>query len=108
MTSNNGTFTELDGGIVGSVKFDYGSTVDIRDRGTIIFKCQNGEQRALTNVYYIARLRSNIINIGQLHEFGCQVLVDSGILCIRNREHRLLAKVKCSKNRLYMLDLKIM
>jgi hypothetical protein len=56
-------------------------------------------------VYYISRLQSNIISIGQLDERGCQVLVDNGMLRIRDRERRLLVKVKWSRNRLYILNL---
>jgi len=59
--------------------------VAIRGRGTIIFRCQNGEHRALTDVYYIPQLRSNIISIGQLDERGSEVL----ILRIRDREQRI-------------------
>lgn len=55
MTGDKVAFTELDDGVVGSVKFGDGTLVDIRDSGTIIFNCQNGEQRALTDVYYILR-----------------------------------------------------
>ena len=54
----------LDGDMTGSVKFGDGSKVDIRGRGTIIFWFQNGEHRALTDVYYIPQLRSSIISIG--------------------------------------------
>ena len=35
------------------------------------------------------------------------VLVKSGILRIRDREQRLLAKVQRYRNRLYLLDLKV-
>ena len=37
----------------------------------------------------------------------CEVLIESGILKIRDRERRLLAKVKHSHNRLYLIDLKV-
>jgi len=78
------------------MKFEDGSKVEIRGRGTIIFRCQNGEHHALTDVYYIPQLRSSIVSIGQLDEHGCEVLVKSGVLRIRDREQRLLAKVQRS------------
>ena len=49
---------------------------------------------ALTDVYYIPQLRSSIISIGQLDERGSEVLIKDGVLRIRDREQRLLAKVK--------------
>ena len=89
------------------MRFGNGSKVEIRGRRTVIFRCQNREHHALTNVYYILNLRSSIVSIGQLDERGCEVLIESGILKIRDREWRLLAKVKHSRNRLYLLDLKV-
>ena len=61
----------------------------------------------LMDVYYILQLRSSIVSIGQLDECGCEVLIESGILKIQDRERRLLMKVKHSRNRLYLLDLKV-
>jgi len=53
MTGSKETFFELDGNVTGTVKFGDGSMVAIRGRDTIIFRCQNGEHRALMDVYYI-------------------------------------------------------
>ena len=53
------------------------------------------------------QLRSSIISIGQLDEHGSEVLIKDGILRIRDREQWLLAKVKRSRNWLYLLDLKV-
>ena len=50
---------------------------------------------------------SGVINIGQLDERGSEVLIKDGVLRIRDQEQRLLAKVKRSLNRLYLLDLKV-
>ncbi|CAN6178348.1 unnamed protein product [Urochloa humidicola] len=80
MTGNGDAFSELDTGVRGSVKFGNGSRVEIQGRGMVLFKCQNGKQRALTDVYFIPRLRSKIISIGQLNKRGCQLLIDNGML----------------------------
>ena len=53
ITGSKAAFSELDSGVTGSVKFGDGSKVEIRGRGTVIFRCQNGEHHALTDVYYI-------------------------------------------------------
>ena len=68
MTGPKEAFFELDDDVIGMVKFGDGSRVAIRGRGTIIFRCQNGEHHALTDVYYIPQLHSSIISIGQLDE----------------------------------------
>ena len=107
MTGSKEAFSELDGNMTCTVKFGDCSRVVIRGHGTIIFRCQNGEHRVLMDVYYIPQLRSSIVNIGQLDERGCEVLIESGILKIRDRELHLLAKVKRSRNQLYLLDLEV-
>ena len=53
MTGSKAVFSELDDDVTGMVKFGDGSRVVIRGRDTIIFRCQNGEHHALTDVYYI-------------------------------------------------------
>ena len=107
MMGSKASFSELDDDVTGTVKFGNGSRVAIQGRDTIIFRCQNREHRTLTDVYYIPQLRSSIISIGQLDERGSVVLIKDGVLRIRDREQRLLAKVKRSLNRLYLLDLKV-
>ena len=78
MMGSKAAFSELDDDVTGTVKFGDGLRVAIRGRGTIIFRCQNGEHRALTDVYYIPQLRSSIISIGQLNERGSEVLIKDG------------------------------
>ncbi|WVZ62955.1 hypothetical protein U9M48_012643 [Paspalum notatum var. saurae] len=104
---SRGDFSELDTSITGTVKFGDNSLIDIAGQGTILFSCSNGGHRALTGVYYIPRLRSNIVSLGQLDECGCKVLIDDGVLRIRDREQKLLAKVSRSRNRLYVMKLTI-
>ena len=65
-------FSELDTDIVGTVKFGNNSGVDIRCYGTVVFQCKAGEHKALTDVYYIPRLRNNIVSIDQMDERDCR------------------------------------
>ena len=94
ITDSKAVFSKLDDDVTGMVKFGDGSRVAIRGRDTIIFRCQNDEHRALTDVYYIPQLRSSIISIGQLDECGSEVLIKDGVLRIRDREQQLLIKVE--------------
>ena len=57
-------FSTLDEDVHDTVKFGDGSLVAIKDRGAVVFRCQNGDQRALSEVYFIPSLRSNIISVG--------------------------------------------
>ena len=70
MTSDRTAFAELDTSIVGTVKFRDGSHVDICGQGTVLFICKSDEHRAVTGVYLITRLNTQIIGLGQLYENG--------------------------------------
>lgn len=80
MTGACKIFSELDTGRRNSVKFDDGSILDIQGRGIVVFMGQGGEHCALTNVYFIPRLKSNIISISQLDENGCSTFMKDGLL----------------------------
>ncbi|WVZ88079.1 hypothetical protein U9M48_034632 [Paspalum notatum var. saurae] len=93
MTGIRSLFSEFDKGISDSVRFGDGSTVAIEGRGyTIVFTYKNGEQRALTGVYYIPRLTANMISVGQMDEGGCRVDINHGVLRIFDRHKKLLAR----------------
>ena len=107
MTGRRDVFTELDTTVGGTVKFGDGSIVEIKGRGTILFACGNGDHRALADAYYIPRLRSNIVSLGQLEENGCRIDLCNGFLKLFDRRQRLLAKVPRARNRLYTVTLDI-
>jgi transposase InsO family protein len=100
-------FAELDTAVRGSVSFGDGSVANIEGCGTVLFNCKNGEHRSFVGVYYIPRLTSNIISIGQLDEAGYKINIDDGVLRIREQSRRLLARVARRADRLYVLDLDI-
>ncbi|KAL4388255.1 hypothetical protein GQ457_09G011180 [Hibiscus cannabinus] len=62
MTGHREKFQELDDGVTGKVRFYDGSTIQIMGKGTFVFECKNGDQKALQEEYYISKLFSNIIN----------------------------------------------
>ncbi|WVZ90574.1 hypothetical protein U9M48_036865 [Paspalum notatum var. saurae] len=82
MTGVRSAFSELDTGIHGTVRFGDGSVAGIEGRGTILFKCKNGEHQALGGVYHIPRLTTNVISLGQMEEAGFKILLDQGCLKI--------------------------
>ncbi|WVZ56480.1 hypothetical protein U9M48_007001 [Paspalum notatum var. saurae] len=104
MTGARAAFSELDTGVCGSVKFGDGSVVEIEGRGTVIFACKNGEHCAMTGVYYIPRLKANIISLGQLERSGYRIDIGSGFLRIYDTLGKLLARVPRSESCLYILE----
>ena len=107
MSGSRAAFADLDTGVTGSVRFRDGSVARIEGSGTVLFHCKNGEHRSLANVYFLPRLTANIISVGQLDEGGYQVLVEHGVMRVRDEERRLLAKIHRNLGRLYVLDVDI-
>jgi hypothetical protein len=52
------------------VHFGDGWVVRIDGCGTIIFNSKSCEHRTFTGIYYIARLKNNILSVGQLDELS--------------------------------------
>lgn len=75
MTGCKSKFSELDEGVTGLVRFGDGSTVEIKRKGTVNFKCKTGEVRTLYEVYYILDLCSNIISFRQMSEIRNRVVL---------------------------------
>lgn len=88
MSGARAAFADLDTGVTGSVRFWDGSVARIEGSGTVLFSCKNGEHRSLSNVYYLPRLTANIISVGQLDEGRYQVLVEGGVMLIRDEERK--------------------
>ncbi|RLN23644.1 hypothetical protein C2845_PM07G28310 [Panicum miliaceum] len=107
MTGRVEVFSDLDRFVVGSVKFSDGSVVSIQGRGSIILTGKRGAHKVLTSVYYIPRLRNSIVSLGQLDVNGATIHIDDGVLRIWDRQQRLLTKVRCDANRLYVLHLDV-
>lgn len=107
MIGCRGVFSDLDKNIAGTVRFGDGSIVNIEGRGTILFACKNGEHHTLANAYYIPRLTTSIISVGQLDEVGFEVHVRGGVMRIHDKARRLLAKIYRSPSWLYILDAEI-
>lgn len=105
MAGCRAAFSDLDTGVTGNVQLGDGSIIPIEGRGTVLFACKNGEHRTLANTYFLPRLAANIVGIGQLDETGFQVLVEDGIMRVRDEQRRLLARIPRSPGRLYVLDI---
>jgi transposase InsO family protein len=107
MSGSRAAFAELDTAVCGSVWFGDDSVARIEGCSTVLFMCKNGEHRSFSGVYYIPKLTTNIVSIGQLDEVGYKINIDDGVMRIREPNRWLLAKVCRAPNRLYVLDLNI-
>ncbi|KAK8683852.1 hypothetical protein V6N13_039898 [Hibiscus sabdariffa] len=72
-------------------------------KGTIVFECGNGDQKALQEVYYIPKLCSNIISLGKMRN---KVQMAGDTMKVSDKRGKLLMSVKRTQNRLYKITLK--
>jgi hypothetical protein len=68
------------------------------------FVSKNGKRWMFGEVLYIPKLSANIISVGRLDEDGYQVVIGNGELLSQEPSGRLLAWVKRTVNRLYLLS----
>ena len=105
MSGNRVFFYQLDKKITGKVRFGDDSRVDIRGKGSIRFTFSGGVKKILKDVYYIHALKSNIVNLGQATEAGCEIRMKDDLLMLYDREGRLMVETVRSRNRLYKVTL---
>jgi hypothetical protein len=67
--------------------------VNIEGKGTMLFALRSGEHRRLGEVYFIPRLTTNIVSLGQMDENGFKVVIKEGILRFFDPQRLLLATV---------------
>jgi transposase InsO family protein len=107
MTGDRAVFAKLDTSVTGSVRFGDNSIVQIKGRGVVLMLVRGGEHRELTEVYFIPKLKTSIVSMGQLDENGCPSAIRGGFMSVWDRDERLLVKVPRTRNRLYKVVLKI-
>jgi hypothetical protein len=107
MTGVHAVFSEIDLRVHGTVRFGDGSVTNIEGHDMILIKCKTGGHKALTRVYYIPRLKANIVSLGQMEEVGYKIVLESGFLKLWNRAGTLATKVKRGASRLYVLHLDV-
>ena len=62
-------------------------------------------QRTLTDVYFIPRMKSSVVSLGQLDELGCDIRLRGGNMTTFDPRQKLLVKIHHPSNRLYKLDM---
>ena len=68
-------------------------------------QCHCGEHRILSDVYFIPRLKNNIISLGQLDENGCKYASENGVMTVWARQRNVLSRVQRTHNRMYILNI---
>jgi len=103
MTGTREALNQLDEAVSGTMRFGDGSCVEIRGLGSVVMEVRDQQHKVLTNVYYIPKLKSNIVSLGQLQEAGCDVRLHNGKLIIVDSEGVFIISTPRTSNRLYTL-----
>jgi hypothetical protein len=101
MTRTRSVLSHMNNTMKGSLCFGDGSTVEICGLGLVVIKGRHDQHKVLTNVYYIPKLKSNIVSLGQLEEAGCDIRLSDGCLKVFDTEYNLLISAPRTGNRLY-------
>jgi hypothetical protein len=107
MTGHREALTSLDTTVRGTVRFSDGSLVEIEGIDSIMLQMKRVGHKILTKVYFIPKLKCNIVSLGQLEEGGCEIVIMKGFCNVYDAEHMLLARAPQVKNRLYLLHTKL-
>jgi transposase InsO family protein len=102
MTGSRAALSYLNEKVRGTVKFGDGSTVEIHGLGSMVIQGRQQEHKVLTDIYYIPKLKSNIVSLGQLEEKGFEISLKNGRCSVIDQDgHTVLISAPRSANRLY-------
>ncbi|XP_044475004.1 uncharacterized protein LOC123202923 [Mangifera indica] len=105
MCGDKGKFVTLDDKVQDNVSFRDSSRIQICEKCTILIFSRNGHHMLITDVYYVPKLKTNILSLGQLIEKGYEIHMKDCCLWPKDQNDKLIAKVFMSKNRMFMLNL---
>ena len=100
-------FVDIDESYKGKITFGDLSQRPVEGRGRILIKLKNGEQKFITEVFYVPDMKNNILSLGQFLEKGFEVQMKDKNLKIFDESGAMIASVKMTRNMMFPLDLNI-
>ncbi|XP_070032779.1 uncharacterized protein [Nicotiana tomentosiformis] len=98
-------FVEINKMVRGNVSFGDTSKIQIEGISTILISYKNDDRKLIQDVYYVPKLKSNILSLGQLLEKEYEIHMKNMHLWIRDSSGILIVKVHMTKNRLFYMNL---
>ena len=86
-------FASIDENVQGNVSFGDSSKIQICGKGTILISSRNESHRLIHDVYYVPKLKSNILSFGKFLEKGYEVNMKNRCLWLRDQSENMIAKV---------------
>ncbi|GAB2282327.1 hypothetical protein Dimus_039537 [Dionaea muscipula] len=106
MSGVKSIFRNLDKSIKGTVSFGDHSRIPVLGKGSVQIRLKGGETDWISDVFYVPLMKTNILSLGQLVEKGCEVLMSGKELTLIDKGKRLIARVRMTSNRMFMLPIK--
>ncbi|KAJ0040709.1 hypothetical protein Pint_28005 [Pistacia integerrima] len=102
MSGNKEWFTNIDDQCCHSVKLGNDTKMAVIGRGNVKFHV-NGITQVITDVYYVPKLKNNLLSIGQLQEKGAAILIKDGVCGVYHPRKGLIMQTPMSTNRMFVI-----
>ena len=85
----------------GDILFGDSSKIQIKGKGAVLIHSSNDGHKLILDVYYVPKLKNNILSLEQFLEKGYEIHMKNCNLWLRD----LLAKVSMTRNKMFLLTL---
>ena len=108
MTGNIDLFSTLDDLVQTKVTLGTYIQVTVLGKGNINTLTRQGEERVMSNVYYVSGLKHNLMSTGKLLQKGYKIYIEDNHCVIMDKFPRniLIAKIYMKSNKMFPLTLK--
>ncbi|XP_047326527.1 uncharacterized protein LOC124930212 [Impatiens glandulifera] len=105
MCGDKSKFVEIEKKATKNITFGDASKVQIEGKCTILIQLKDGTHKFISDVYYVLKLKFNILSLGKLMKRGYQMLMKDHNLWLQDGRANLIAKVTMSKNMMFSLPI---
>eukprot|EP00253_Pinus_taeda_P025810 PITA_25810 len=108
MTGNIALFSMLDQSVKSQVTLGTDSQVFVMGKREVNVFTRKGEKKTIADVYYVPRMKCNLLSIGQLVQKRYNVLFENDVCIIMDKapSKRCIAKVKMTRRKMFPLRMK--
>jgi hypothetical protein len=91
--------------LAGIISFRDTSKVEVTGKDNVKFLQKNVKLKMVEDVYYISKIKSNILSVGQLMKKGFEIFMKKRTLHLKDSRGRAIARVEMVENRMFKLNL---